>query len=139
MERGGVLEDVAPCEMCGRTDCCDSSPDRHTIEHCHEASHEIVRTLAPGQDWSWCYACHVTLRPLPYGSWAEIDPFYEVGLWFAQRHDGETGGLDIEPEATPPEGFRLGLGLTTNRDKGRDGTLWPEQAGEPDALPGWAG
>jgi hypothetical protein len=139
MERGGVWKTLRQCQMCGRTNCCDSSPNRHAREHYHEASHEIVRTLEPGQDWSWCYSCKVTLRRLDDGTWVEIDPFYEAGLWFAQRLADETGRLEVDPEATTPEGFPLGLWLTTYRDRDREGTLWPEQASELEALPGWQG
>jgi hypothetical protein len=35
--------------------CCDSSPNRHASKHADDEGHPIVRSLEPGEDWSWCY------------------------------------------------------------------------------------
>src|SRR5215207_4547253 len=43
------------CMTCGKIGCCDSSPNRHASRHAHEASHPIVRSAEPGEDWSWCF------------------------------------------------------------------------------------
>lgn len=43
------------CQSCGKIACCDSSPNRHASRHAHEAAHPIVRSVEPGEDWSWCY------------------------------------------------------------------------------------
>jgi hypothetical protein len=43
------------CQTCGKIGCCDSSPNRHASKHAGEASHPIVRSVQPGEDWSWCY------------------------------------------------------------------------------------
>jgi hypothetical protein len=137
MERGGVWKTLRQCQMCGRTNCCDSSPNRHARGHYHDASHEIVRTLEEGQDWSWCYACKQTLRRDGDGTWVNVDPFFEAGLWFAQRRIAETGTLEIEPDATTAEGFELGVWATTYRDRRSAGSLDPDQATELEALPGW--
>lgn len=48
------------CETCGKIGCCDSSPNRHASRHAAEASHPIVRSAEPGEDWSWCYVDEVT-------------------------------------------------------------------------------
>ena len=43
------------CVTCGHVGCCDDSPNRHATAH-HEASgHPIIRSLEPGETWSWCY------------------------------------------------------------------------------------
>ncbi len=47
------------CLMCGHVGCCDDSPNRHATHHAHEASHPIIRSLEPGEDWSWCYVDEV--------------------------------------------------------------------------------
>ncbi len=42
------------CETCGKIGCCDSSPNRHASRHAHEADHPILRSVEPGENWSWC-------------------------------------------------------------------------------------
>jgi hypothetical protein len=137
MEFGGVWKTLRQCRMCGRTNCCDSSPNRHATAHYRETGHEIVRTLEPGQDWSWCYACRLTLRQGTDGGWAVVDPYFEAGMWFAQRAAAENGALDVGPDETTPEGFPLGSWMATYRDRRRDGTIDPDQATELEALSGW--
>ena len=43
------------CRTCGHVGCCDESPSRHATAHAHATSHPIIRSLEPGEDWSWCY------------------------------------------------------------------------------------
>ena len=43
------------CLICGHVACCDDSPNRHATAHAHTTSHPIIRSLEPGEDWSWCY------------------------------------------------------------------------------------
>ena len=42
------------CQTCGKVGCCDSSPGRHASGHAREAAHPILRSIEPGEDWSWC-------------------------------------------------------------------------------------
>ncbi len=42
------------CETCGHIGCCDSSPGRHATKHAHAEGHPIMRSIEPGEDWSWC-------------------------------------------------------------------------------------
>jgi hypothetical protein len=43
------------CLSCGHVGCCDSSPNRHATAHSRSSGHAIVRSIQPGEDWSWCY------------------------------------------------------------------------------------
>jgi uncharacterized UBP type Zn finger protein len=43
------------CLSCGHVGCCDDSPERHATAHYHSTSHPIIRSLEPGEEWSWCY------------------------------------------------------------------------------------
>ena len=43
------------CLTCGQVGCCDDSPNRHATAHHHATAHPIIRSLEPGEDWSWCY------------------------------------------------------------------------------------
>ena len=50
------------CQSCGQIGCCDSSPNRHATAHHHATSHPIIRSIEPGEDWSWCYVDEVMFR-----------------------------------------------------------------------------
>lgn len=42
------------CQTCGKIGCCDSSPNRHASRHAREAGHPVLRSVEPGEEWSWC-------------------------------------------------------------------------------------
>jgi uncharacterized UBP type Zn finger protein len=43
------------CLECGNVGCCDSSPNRHASAHAQNSGHPLIRSLQPGEEWSWCY------------------------------------------------------------------------------------
>jgi len=43
------------CQECGRTLCCDSSPNRHATAHHNESSHPVIASAEPGERWLYCY------------------------------------------------------------------------------------
>jgi len=47
------------CMECGKIGCCDDSPNKHASKHAGDASHPIVKSAEPGEDWSWCYVDEV--------------------------------------------------------------------------------
>ncbi len=52
------------CLVCGHLGCCDSSPKKHAHAHAHTVGgHDLARSAEPGEDWAWCYADEVFLRP----------------------------------------------------------------------------
>jgi Zn-finger in ubiquitin-hydrolases and other protein len=42
------------CQTCGVTLCCDSSPNRHASRHAAQEDHPVLRSVEPGEEWSWC-------------------------------------------------------------------------------------
>jgi hypothetical protein len=56
---GGKWLHLRICLTCGHVACCDDSPNRHATAHAHAASHPIIRSLEPGEDWNWCYVDEV--------------------------------------------------------------------------------
>jgi uncharacterized UBP type Zn finger protein len=50
------------CLECGHVGCCDSSPNKHATAHADETGHPIIRSLQPGEVWSWCYVDEVLMR-----------------------------------------------------------------------------
>ena len=52
---GGAWLHLRICLVCGHVGCCDSSPSRHASAHAAESEHPLIRSLQPGEDWSWCF------------------------------------------------------------------------------------
>jgi len=49
------------CLECGKVGCCDDSPNRHARAHAHGSGHPLIRSLEPGENWSWCFTDEVAL------------------------------------------------------------------------------
>ena len=43
------------CLTCGKVGCCDSSKNRHATKHFHATKHPVMRSIEPGERWSWCF------------------------------------------------------------------------------------
>jgi uncharacterized UBP type Zn finger protein len=52
---GGKWLHLRICLECGKVGCCDDSPNRHASRHAAADGHPIIRSLQPGEDWSWCF------------------------------------------------------------------------------------
>jgi uncharacterized UBP type Zn finger protein len=59
---GGVWCHLRICLECGHVGCCDSSPGKHASAHARDTGHPIVRSLEPGEVWSWCFLDEVAMR-----------------------------------------------------------------------------
>ena len=62
LRMGGKWLHLRICLTCGHVGCCDDSPNRHASAHAHATSHPIIRSLEPGEDWSWCFEDEVAMR-----------------------------------------------------------------------------
>ena len=49
------------CLECGHVGCCDSSPNRHASAHASTTGHPLIRSLEPGEEWSWCFVDGVAM------------------------------------------------------------------------------
>jgi uncharacterized UBP type Zn finger protein len=49
------------CLSCGHVGCCDSSPNRHATAHAKSSGHPIMRSIQPGENWSWCFVDEVAM------------------------------------------------------------------------------
>jgi len=56
LREGGVWLHLRICLQCGHVGCCDDSPAQHASQHAETSDHPIIRSLEPGEEWSWCYA-----------------------------------------------------------------------------------
>lgn len=43
------------CQTCGRTLCCDSSPNRHASAHARSSGHPVIASAERGERWLYCY------------------------------------------------------------------------------------
>ncbi|HEY8582317.1 MAG TPA: UBP-type zinc finger domain-containing protein [Capillimicrobium sp.] len=53
------------CQVCGQVGCCDDSPNKHATAHFHASGHPIIRSIEPGEQWSWCYVDEALFRLTP--------------------------------------------------------------------------
>jgi hypothetical protein len=66
---GGAWLHLRICLECGHVGCCDSSPGKHATAHEQGTGHPIIRSLEPGETWSWCFLDQVgLLLPDVHGS-----------------------------------------------------------------------
>lgn len=65
LKTGGHWMHLRMCESCGKIGCCDSSPNRHASRHAHDSGHPIIRSVEPGERWSWCYVDQVVFEIEP--------------------------------------------------------------------------
>jgi uncharacterized UBP type Zn finger protein len=55
LRAGGVWLHLRICLECGHVGCCDSSPGQHASRHAAAEGHPLIRSLEPGEEWSWCF------------------------------------------------------------------------------------
>ena len=55
LRMGGKWLHLRICLECGHVGCCDSSPNKHASAHARDEDHPIMRSLQPGEEWSWCF------------------------------------------------------------------------------------
>jgi uncharacterized UBP type Zn finger protein len=58
---GGEWLHLRICLECGHVGCCDDSPGRHATAHAQTEAHPLIRSLEPGETWSWCYEDEVMM------------------------------------------------------------------------------
>lgn len=62
------------CLECGYVGCCDDSPNRHMTAHATGSEHPLVRSLEPGERWSYCYIDEIGLEIPAVQGEARIPP-----------------------------------------------------------------
>ena len=55
VKMGATWVHLRLCLTCGHVGCCDSSPNRHATRHFRSTKHPLVRSIEPGETWTWCY------------------------------------------------------------------------------------
>jgi uncharacterized UBP type Zn finger protein len=49
------------CLECGKVGCCDDSPNQHASAHARDDGHPLIRSLEPGEEWSYCFIDEVAM------------------------------------------------------------------------------
>ena len=62
VKTGSSWVHLRTCQTCGKTHCCDSSPNKHATKHFHEQGHPVVISAEPGEHWAWCYNDEVFVK-----------------------------------------------------------------------------
>jgi hypothetical protein len=65
LKTGGWWLHLRMCETCGHIGCCDSSPGQHATKHAKAVEHPVLRSIEPGEDWSWCVVDEVAFVVRP--------------------------------------------------------------------------
>jgi uncharacterized UBP type Zn finger protein len=52
------------CLTCGHVGCCDSSKNKHASKHFLSTRHPLVRSIEPGESWTWCYVDQIVAGEL---------------------------------------------------------------------------
>jgi uncharacterized UBP type Zn finger protein len=55
LREGTLWMHLRICLECGHVGCCDDSPMQHATRHAESDSHPLIRSLQPGEEWSWCF------------------------------------------------------------------------------------
>ncbi|HEX2805425.1 MAG TPA: UBP-type zinc finger domain-containing protein [Kineosporiaceae bacterium] len=124
------------CLTCGRTLCCDGSPNRHASRHAREAGHPIMRSAEPDEDWVFCFGDDAPIQETP-GGWKAFDPFVMEGTMLAGEHLAAGGSLDADPGLVVASEFPLGDWVGRVRSLKAAGELDADDAAAIGALPGW--
>lgn len=55
LAEGGTWMHLRMCMTCGVVGCCDDSPHQHARRHAEAEAHPVVRSIEPGESWSYCF------------------------------------------------------------------------------------
>ncbi len=61
LREGGKWLHLRICLECGHVGCCDDSPGQHATHHADNSGHVLIRSLEPGEDWSYCFADEIAM------------------------------------------------------------------------------
>jgi ubiquitin-hydrolase Zn-finger-containing protein len=64
LDVGDTWVHLRMCMSCGHVLCCDSSKNKHASRHAgeHAPTHQIARSIEPGEDWLWCYTDQLVVQ-----------------------------------------------------------------------------
>ncbi len=63
LDIGSTWVHLRQCLNCGKTGCCDNSPNRHATAHFLADGHPMMRSAQPDEDWRWCFPDELLFVP----------------------------------------------------------------------------
>jgi len=135
LETGDSWVHLRQCLTCGRTLCCDDSPNRHMSKHGRVERHPVMRTAEPDEAWTWCFEDDALLREGD-GGWQAFDWYVERGIEAARAHLS-SGIAFVAPLPASVDGFDLGEWAAYVRRRHAEGTLDADDEATIAKLPGW--
>ncbi len=61
IKTGDTWVSLRQCLVCGHVGCCDSSKNKHATKHFHETKHPLIKSVTPGEEFTWCYIDEIYL------------------------------------------------------------------------------
>jgi len=61
LREGTLWVHLRICLACGHVGCCDNSPEMHATRHFKTSDHALMRSLEPGEEWSWCFVDEIAM------------------------------------------------------------------------------
>jgi uncharacterized UBP type Zn finger protein len=61
LKRGDTWVNLRMCLTCGHVGCCDDSKNKHATKHFLATGHPIMKSVSPGEEFTWCYVDEVML------------------------------------------------------------------------------
>jgi len=55
IKSGDTWVNLRQCLICGHVGCCDNSKNKHATKHFKATKHPIMRSVSPGEEFTWCY------------------------------------------------------------------------------------
>jgi uncharacterized UBP type Zn finger protein len=52
---GDTWVSLRMCLTCAHVGCCDSSKNKHATKHFEATDHPIMKSVTPGEEFTWCY------------------------------------------------------------------------------------
>jgi hypothetical protein len=134
LEIGDTWVHLRQCLTCGRTLCCDDSPNRHMSRHCRAEGHPIMKTVEPDEDWVFCFGDDSLIREGAAG-WEAFDWYVEGGLDAVREH--LSGGGTLDEAQLRAASTEAGEWLDHVRSRYAEGTLDADDTAAIESLPGW--
>ena len=65
VKTGDAWVHLRMCLECGHVGCCDASINKHATKHFRSTRHPLMRSIEPGETWTWCFIDEIVPGELP--------------------------------------------------------------------------
>ncbi len=61
LKSGDTWVSLRMCLSCGHVGCCNDSKNKHASKHYLITNHPLMKSVTPGEEFTWCYVDEVYL------------------------------------------------------------------------------